>query len=86
MGETDFKEKVQPSHYTSKQQTLEVGKQSPELLHYLNCPIKKKKNVYERGTETGKCDPDTGKRTDIRHLGKGELSCFTQQENEIRNQ
>ena len=43
MGETDFKEKVQPSHYTSKQQTLEVGKQSPELLHYLNCPIKKKK-------------------------------------------
>lgn len=42
MGETDFKEKVQPSHYTSKQQTLEVGKQSPELLHYLNCPIKKK--------------------------------------------
>lgn len=40
MGETDFKEKVQPSHYTSKQQTLGVGKESPELLHYLNCPIK----------------------------------------------
>ena len=26
------------------------------------------------------------KEQDIRHLGKGELSCFTQQENEIRNQ
>lgn len=45
MGETDFKEKVQSSHYTSKQQTLGVGKQSPELLHYLNCPIKK---IYMR--------------------------------------
>ena len=47
MGETDFKEKVQPSHYTSKQQTLEVGKQSPELLHYLNCPIFQKKNMRD---------------------------------------